>query len=148
MGDYGKNFKMGYEAIWCFTPGGVKILGIFFYFLIRKHPGFACHQASTTSNTNRREERISFWLHCTVACMILVRLSGIELVPPVVGSRSPNHWTTGEFPRMLFKGLLSRQKFWMSESPRSKTYSKPLLIWKCLQFLVIGLRRLIRTFNH
>ena len=32
---------------------------------------------------------------------------------PVVDSWSPNHWTTREFSRIfIFKGLLSRQKFW------------------------------------
>ena len=38
-----------------------------------------------------------FW-SCHVACEILVPQPGIKPVPPAVKARSPNHWTTREFP--------------------------------------------------
>ena len=44
-----------------------------------------------------------FWPH-QMACGILVPQPGIEPVPLAVKARSPNHWTTREFPP-LFKYL-------------------------------------------
>ena len=38
-----------------------------------------------------------------IACGILVPWPGIEPVPPAVEARSPNHWTTREFPPMSFE---------------------------------------------
>ena len=43
-----------------------------------------------------------------MACGILVPQPGIEPGPSTVRARSPNRWTTGEFPKMhLFKGYNS-----------------------------------------
>ena len=39
--------------------------------------------------------------HC-VACSILVPQQGIEPRPSAVKARSPNHWTTREFPPLPF----------------------------------------------
>ena len=39
-----------------------------------------------------------FFLPCFEACGILVPWPGIEFMPPAVEARSPNHWTTREFP--------------------------------------------------
>ena len=36
------------------------------------------------------------------ACGTLVPRSGIKPVPPAVGARSPNHWTTREFPLFTY----------------------------------------------
>ena len=36
------------------------------------------------------------------ACGILVPQPGIEPVPPAMEARSPNHWTTREFPESVF----------------------------------------------
>ena len=44
-----------------------------------------------------------FFLPCRAACGILVPRPGIEPVPPAVGARSLNHWTTREDPTSLFK---------------------------------------------
>ena len=40
---------------------------------------------------------ILFW-PCQAACKILVPQPGIEPLPPAVKARSPNYWTTREFP--------------------------------------------------
>ena len=37
-----------------------------------------------------------------MACGVLVPQPGIEPGPPVVEARSPNHWTTREFPTATF----------------------------------------------
>ena len=42
-----------------------------------------------------------FWLHCA-ACEILAPRPGIEPMPPALGARSLNHWTTREVPRAAF----------------------------------------------
>ena len=42
-----------------------------------------------------------FWSH-HAACWILVPQPGDEPVPPAVEVRSPNHWTTREFPNFSF----------------------------------------------
>ena len=38
-----------------------------------------------------------FWLHC-MELGILIPPPGIELVPPALEPRSPNHWTSREVP--------------------------------------------------
>ena len=42
-----------------------------------------------------------FWL-LWLACRILVSPSGVEPMLPAVKMRSPNHWTTREFPSIIF----------------------------------------------
>ena len=44
---------------------------------------------------------IYFWLH-RAAYRILVPWPGIEPRPPAVKAQGPNHWTTREFPRVVF----------------------------------------------
>ena len=41
-------------------------------------------------------------------CQILVPLPGVQSVPPVVESQSPNRWTLREFWRLPFKAIFSR----------------------------------------
>ena len=45
--------------------------------------------------------KIFFW-PCLMACEILTPQPGIELWAPAKKVSSPNHWTTREFPQMLF----------------------------------------------
>lgn len=50
-----------------------------------------------------------FWLQC-VACRDLSSPEpGVELVPPAVEARSPNHWTAREFPVWLISLSISLQ---------------------------------------
>ena len=42
-----------------------------------------------------------FWPYRT-ACVILVPQPGFKPVPPAVEARSPNHWTTREFPEISY----------------------------------------------
>ena len=42
-----------------------------------------------------------FWPYC-MACRILALWPGIEPRPSAVKAQSPNHWTTREFPYILF----------------------------------------------
>ena len=42
----------------------------------------------------------NFFFH--VACRIVVPREGIEPVPSAAKARSPNHWTTREFPNFFY----------------------------------------------
>ena len=45
-----------------------------------------------------------FFFGC-LACGILVSQPGIEPEPSAVKARHPNHWTTGEFPKVnIYRG--------------------------------------------
>ena len=45
---------------------------------------------------------VGFGHTCCAACKILVPRLRIEPAPSVVKTQSPNHWTTGEFPILIF----------------------------------------------
>ena len=51
-----------------------------------------------------------FWPH-HVACKILAPQPGIEPVPPALGARSLNHWTTREVSRKYFLKSLNFNRF-------------------------------------
>ena len=70
-----------------------------------------------------------FWLRCA-ACGIIVPWPGIEPGPSAVRARSPNHWTTREFPNRLyfFRAVWGLQKNLteFSGSPHTLNPSKDL----------------------
>ena len=45
---------------------------------------------------------IFFFWPCLTVCGTLVPGPGMEPVPTAVEARSPNHWTTREFPQIVF----------------------------------------------
>ena len=75
----------------------------------KEHPQIQTHWFSKW-RLKLEEERwhfqsrlIFFFGLCCAACGILIPRPGIKPVPPAVKARSPNHWTTREFPELQIK---------------------------------------------
>ena len=64
-------------------------------------------KSSKRSGLLQWHDTVFFVLFCFghAACKILVPPPGIEPVPPAVEVRSPNHWTTREFPTLCISLL-------------------------------------------
>ena len=100
-----------------------------------------------------------------MACGILVPQPETEPGPSAVRAQSPNHWTTRELPVIIFKLLLIKHKFWVTDRHShsglsdsgsidlpSPAVEKPVFSLLCIHFKVpllhINLCFLPSFMNH
>ena len=97
--------------------------GLFYFLIFKVYIFFVC---------------LFFWPH-HATCRILVPRPGMESGPPAVEARSPNHWTTREFPFGPFlNGSHLAMALWRGETQPPIPPGSSLPRWFCTLEMRMG----------